>query len=170
MLRSRNAQVSAYTLSWIVFTTLMLVIIFGTLTLYLGNRINPKQDTFPADAAALEHELLYSPSGLAALDATGRAIPGVVDADKLRDPALSTRLTNAAWIAADSQTLAAKVTLGTTTTYYYEQFYRWLQPQVGGTGAGSTEQLVFPVAIIVRDKGIDTLTTGTIEVLRRASS
>ena len=92
----RGDVTTAYVLTWIVFTCLMLLVIFGSLFFWLDSKLYPPTDTFEAEAALLAQRLLYSPNALGYFDAlSNRAMPGIIDGTVLDDPEIEARLLTA---------------------------------------------------------------------------
>ncbi len=161
-----RGQVSTgYMLSWIIFTGAMLIIIFGSLLFWLDAKLTIHADTFPAEAGLYADRVLFSSDGLAAVDITGRTLPGIIDAKKLSDPLISDQLKQ----TASGKGFAAKIQIGDATIYSDEKRYDALIPQTGGTGPGSTQQQAFTFMVLKREGEKDTPVLATINVVGAAS-
>ncbi|HSU73178.1 MAG TPA: hypothetical protein VLJ21_05005 [Candidatus Binatia bacterium] len=164
-MHSRKAQTTGYILTWIIFTTLMLVIIFGSLIFWTSRELNPKRDLFSFQAGLLAERLLYSPDGLAYHDTgTGRSYPGIIDAAVLADPKIEARLLRT--ITYEQPLIGAKITVGKTVIYYQRDYYEKYIPFAGKQGAGSarTESLSF--LLLLHDQDADKPVQVTVEVIQ----
>lgn len=171
MMRSSKAQTTPYILLWIVFTSLMLVIIFGSMLFWLDGKINMQRDTFNAEAGILAQRLLFSPNALGAVDAlTGRPLPGIIDGAKLGDANIGQALLDAVYYGEPNNVIAAKLTIGSQTVYYNGPLYLRLLPQLGGSGPGSTRSATIAATVLVRNDNVDTPALATVEVLRVSES
>ena len=164
----KRGQGTGYFLTWIVFTSLMLVLMFGGLGFWLQDKLNPPVETFNLDAALLSQRLLYSPNGLAAVDVlTGRALPGIVDGRKLQDRnTTEKKLLETVFQDDNRGALAARIRIGTATLFYNQVLYDRLSPQIGASGPGSTISVTIPSTVLVRDAKGDTPAQASVEVLR----
>lgn len=164
-LSSKRGQTAAYIMTWIIFTTLMLIIIFGSLIFWTDGALNPKRDLFEFQASLLSQRLLYSPNGLAYADpATGRSYPGVIDAAKLKDPKTAENLANT--IFYDEPSIAAKILVGENTVYYNKAYYDKYFPLIGKRGSGGARELQFNVLLLVREKDVDKTVPVTVQVVQ----
>ncbi|MBI4144989.1 hypothetical protein HY493_02180 [Candidatus Woesearchaeota archaeon] len=167
MMRSSKAQTTPYILTWIVFTALMLVIIFGSMLFWLDGKINVQRDTFNADAGILAQRLLFSPNALGATDSlTGRPLPGIIDGAKLIDKDINKALLDAVYYGEPNNVIAAKITIGSQVVHYNEQLYRRLLPQLGASGPGATRGITITATVLVREENRDEPALATVEVLR----
>jgi len=161
----KRAQTTGYILTWMIFTTLMLIIIFGSLIVFTDRALNPKRDTFSLQASLLSQRLLSSPNSLSYVDpVTGRAYPGIIDAAKLRDPDLEQALAETVWY--DEPAIGAKLIIGTRTVYYNKAYYDRYQPLVGRSGPGGARSEAFQRVMLIRDKGVDTPTLAIVQVVQ----
>ncbi|MBI4150548.1 hypothetical protein HY492_00310 [Candidatus Woesearchaeota archaeon] len=147
----------AYVLTWIVFTCLMLVVIFGSLLFWIDGKLNPPVKSYEAESVLVAERLLYSPNALGYLDPLAdRAMPGIVDGAKLAT-GIEPQLLNA--IASD-QEYGAKIVIGSITLYYNQAIYDSLRNNRAQTTTLKT-------VVLVRQDGKDVPTQATIDVLRR---
>ena len=153
----RGEITTGYVLTWIIFTSLMLIVIFGSMFFLLDSLLYPPRNPFPAEASLIENRILFSTDGFAAVDPSGRPLPGVLDAAKLSrnldDTIKGTRLT------------AAKVTVGAQEYYYDRTKYSMLESRIGFKGRGGAQQLVQKYVLLVKSSSANYLAPVTIEVL-----
>jgi hypothetical protein len=153
-LLSKKGGIAPYMLTWIVFTTLMMVIIFGFLLFFLDKALNPPSAIFPGESAMLSNALLFSANGLAYQDPiTGRAITGVIDLDKLRDESFREELLKTVNYGEGQEYIAAKIKTPSSTTFYNEKAYFLLEPKVDSKGPGSTIKTEHQYRMLYADKG-----------------
>lgn len=162
---SKRGQTAAYVMTWIIFTTLMLIIIFGSLIFWTDRALNPKRDTFSLQAGLLSQRLLYSPNGLAYVDPmTGRSYPGIIDAAKLKDPKTAERLLSV--VSYKESVIGAKILVGESTVYYNKAYYDKYFPLIGKQGAGGARSQKLTIPLLVRDKDIDKHVNVLVEVVQ----
>ncbi len=163
-MNSRGDTTTAYVLTWIIFTCLMLIVIFGSLFFWLDGKLYPPTNTFEAEAALLSQRLLYSPNALGYVDAlTNRAMPGIIDKQKLIQPNIQDVLLKA--IMPDKKR-AARISIDGKVIYYDQATYNALQPQITGSGPGSTKQAIIKTVVLVHDGIKDISVPVEVEVLR----
>ena len=154
----------AYYVRWGFFTIPMLVIIFVTLTIWLSGVLSPKADTFNADAALLTYQILYTPQGLAAIDPSGRPLPGVILADRFTS---NLPETIAATFKQSQLPMAADIIIGEHEFFYPSQTdYSHLEPFVDKTGPSSTISFTTTTVVLLRKGNVDTPTPVEVTVLR----
>ena len=169
----KKGQGMPYTLTWIAITSLMLIFIFGGLTLWLAAKLDPVVDNFNLEAGLLAQRLVYSPHALGAVDEfTSRPLPGIIDFSKLKDiEKLEQQLLNAIYYGDEQQIIAAKITINSATgpfdVYYNKVHYNNIQPLLGAKGVGGTIGRTITIEqVLIREDGIDTPRDVVVHVLR----
>jgi hypothetical protein len=165
MLRSKRGEM-AYYVRWAFFTIPMLIIIFVTLAIWLSGVLYPTTDTFNADAALLTYQLVYSPQGLGAIDASGRPLPGVVFESKLLSPTVTDSLA-ATFPQTGELPMAANILIGSHELFYPSQTaFNHLAQLRGFTGPSATIELKTESVVLIRANGQDIPAPMHVTVLR----
>lgn len=164
-----------YVLTWLVFTVVLLIVILGSLALWLAEILNPASDTFDLEAGRLAQDIIYSPYGLGAVDElTGRPLPGIIDGEKLNDiEKLEQQLLLTKFHGDPNKVIAAKITINKekpVELFYNEDHYGFLEPRLGARGASSALGTTISILPLVREDGVDTPYTVQVHVLRLRES
>lgn len=155
-------------LLWLVLGGgMMSLVMVLSMLFWVDSKIAVHADTFAAEASNYAQRVLFSSEGLAAVDVTGRALPGIIDGQKLAQEDIGDQLAK----VASGKRMAAKITIDGKDVYVDRTKYTNLLPlaRSDDAGPGATRQRTFKITLLVRGATGDRVATAQVHVLEAAS-